>query len=230
MVLIIAALQQRRRMSEYLIIGLGRFGSAAALELKRLGHSVVGVDNSTAMVDKVADMLDYTAIVDVRDEHALKELNASSFDAVLVAIGDNLESSVLCILNLKHLGVQEIWVKAVSRPHHEIVSKLGVSRIIHPETEMGIKVAQAISYPLINKFMTLGKNLYLLDIEVPPTLNERSIAQFLGREGDKIKPVLVRRAGQVFMPVDSHFILSVEDSLVLLAPLETLNEIAPRLG
>lgn len=217
-------------MSEYLVIGLGRFGSAAALELKRLGHSVVGVDSNVAMVDKIADTLNYTAIVDVRDEQALKELNASSFDAVLVAIGDNLESSVLCILNLKNLGVQEIWVKAVSRPHHEIVSKLGVSRIIHPETEMGIKVAQAMSYPLINKFMALGKNRYLIDIEIPPALNERSIAQFLGGEGDKIRPVLVRRAGQIFMPVEPTFILAAEDSLVLLAPLETLSEIAPRLG
>lgn len=217
-------------MSEYLVIGLGRFGSAAALELKRLGHSVVGVDSNTAMVERIADTLNYTAIVDVRDEHALKELNASSFDAVLVAIGDNLESSVLCILNLKNLGVQDIWVKAVSRPHHEIVSKLGVSRIIHPETEMGIKVAQAMSYPLINKFMALGKNMYLIDIEVTSALNEHSIAQFLGREGDRIRPVLVRRAGQLFIPVEPSFVLATEDSLVLLAPLETLNEIAPRLG
>lgn len=217
-------------MSEYLVIGLGRFGSAAALELKRLGHSVVGVDSNEAMVEKIADMLNYTAIVDVRDEHALKELNANSFDAVLVAIGDNLESSVLCILNLKNLGVQDIWVKAVSRPHHEIVSKLGVSRIIHPETEMGIKVAQAMSYPLINKFMALGKSMYLIDIEIPPALNEQSIAQFLGRDSDKIRPVLVRRAGQLFMPIEANFALATEDSLVLLAPLETLNEIAPRLG
>jgi trk system potassium uptake protein TrkA len=217
-------------MSQYLVIGLGRFGSAAALELKRLDHSVVGVDSNEAMVDKIADSLSYTAIVDVRDEQALKELNVTSFDAVLVAIGDNLESSVLCILNLKNLGVQEIWVKAVSRPHHEIVSKLGVSRIIHPETEMGIKVAQAMSYPLINKFMALGKDNYLIDIEVASHLNGRSIAQFLGRDGDHVKPVLVRRGAQIFMPLEPHFILAAEDSLVLLTPLETLNALAPRLG
>lgn len=217
-------------MSQYIVIGLGRFGSAAALELVRLGHSVVGVDNSEAMVNKVADSLTYTAIIDAKDEQALKELNVTSYDAVLVAIGDNLESSVLCVLHLKNLGVQEIWVKAVSRSHHEIVSKLGVSRIIHPEVEMGVKVAQAMSYPIVNKFMGLGKNLYLVDIEIMPALNHRTIAQVLGKDIEQARPVLVRRAGQLFMPVEHDFSLEAGDSLVLATPLAVLNELAPRLG
>lgn len=217
-------------MSHYLVIGLGRFGSAAALELVRLGHVVVGVDHNEDMVSKVADALKYTAIVDVKDEQALKELNVTSYEAVLVAIGDNLESSLLCILHLKNLGVKEIWVKAVSKAHHEIVSKLGVSRIIHPEVEMGIKVAQAMSYPLINKFMSLGKNLYLVDIEIAQGLSGRSIAQVLGRDIRNIRPVLVRREGEIHMPVDNNFILEAEDSLVLTTSLATLNDLAPRLG
>ena len=217
-------------MSQYIVIGLGRFGSAAALELVRLGHSVVGVDSSESMVNKVADSLTYTAIIDAKDEQALKELNVASYDAVLVAIGDNLESSVLCVLHLKNLGVQEIWVKAVSRAHHEIVSKLGVSRIIHPENEMGVRVAQAMSYPLVNKFMGLGKSLYLVDIEVLPAINGKSIVQVLGRDIEQAKPVLVRRAGDLVMPVEPDFILETGDSLVLATPLSLLNELAPRLG
>ncbi|HPY42647.1 MAG TPA: TrkA family potassium uptake protein [Thiolinea sp.] len=217
-------------MNHYLVIGLGRFGSAAALELVRLGHSVVGADNNEDMLSRIADSLKYTAIIDAKDEQALKELNVTSYDAVLVAIGDNLESSLLCILHLKNLGVKEIWVKAVSKAHHEIVSKLGVSRIIHPEVEMGIKVAQAMSYPLINKFMSLGKNLYLVDIEIAQGLSGRSIAQVLGRDIRNIKPVLVRREGEIHMPVDANFVLEAEDSLVLTTSLATLNDLAPRLG
>lgn len=217
-------------MNHYMVIGLGRFGSAAALELVRLGHAVVGVDSSEETANRIADSLKYTAIIDAKDEQALKELNVTSYDTVLVAIGDNLESSLLCILHLKNLGVKEIWVKAVSRAHHEIVSKLGVSRIIHPEVEMGIKVAQAMSYPLINKFMSLGKGLYLVDIEIAQVLSGRSIAQVLGRDIKHINPVLVQRGGEIHLPIDVDFVLEAEDSLVLTTSLETLNDLAPRLG
>ncbi|WP_020395225.1 potassium channel family protein [Thiolinea disciformis] len=216
-------------MGQFAVMGLGRFGSAAALELVRLGHNVVGIDSNPKMVNRIADELKYSAIVDVTDEQAIKELNVKTFDAVLVAIGGSLEASILCVLHLKNLGVQDIWVKAASRWHHAIVSKLGVSRVIHPEVEMGVKVAQSMSYPLINKFMPLGKNVYLVDIEIVSALHGLTIAEVLGKETALIKPILVRRNNDLHMPITEEFLLEGQDSLVLAAPLNALAQLAPRL-
>ncbi|MFA5597124.1 MAG: TrkA family potassium uptake protein, partial [Pusillimonas sp.] len=142
-------------MAQFAVIGLGRFGSAASLELVKLGHSVLGVDTNEKLVNKYADQLTQAVIADVTDRRAIEELGLDNHDVVLVGIGADLEASLLCVVHLKSAGVKKIWVKATSRAHHTILSKLGVDRIIHPEEEMGIRVAQALSYPMVNDYISL---------------------------------------------------------------------------
>src|SRR3546814_5128243 len=123
-------------MGQFAVIGLGRFGAATSLELMKLGHSVLGVDIDNKIVDKYADQLTRAAIADVTDRNALEELALDTYDVVLVASGDELQASLVCSVHLKALGAAEIWVKATTRAHHLILTKLGVTRIIHPEEEM----------------------------------------------------------------------------------------------
>jgi len=120
-------------MGQFAVIGLGRFGSAATLELMRMGHSVLGVDTDGKLVDKYADQLTHAVIADVTDPASLEELGLDNYDVVLVAIGEEFQASLLCVVHLKSLGAPTIWVKASSHAQHLILSKLGVARIIHPE-------------------------------------------------------------------------------------------------
>ncbi|OMQ19952.1 potassium channel family protein [Serratia oryzae] len=216
-------------MAQFAVIGLGRFGSTASLELIRLGHQVLGVDSEPKFINRLADKLSYAVIADATDEQALAELDLLRYDAVLVAIGEDLEASILCVLHLKNLGVQQLWVKASSKPHHTILSRLGVSRIIHPEEEMGIKVAQALNYPMINQYLSLGHNHYLVEILVNNHLEGTVLSTLLKDTKQDVKTVLVKRHSKLLSPVPDDFILETNDCLILAGTLSMLESLAPRL-
>ncbi|MDF1582730.1 MAG: TrkA family potassium uptake protein [Methyloprofundus sp.] len=217
-------------MAQFAVIGLGTFGSAASIELIGFGHSVIGVDINPILVNKLADTLTYAAITDASDEQALQELNLQSCDAVLVGIGSNLEASILCVLHLKNMGIKEIWAKSSSKAHHTILFKLGVTRIIHPEEEMGIKVAQALNYPMIKEFMHIGANFYIVEIEIIGKLSGISVSDLLGDKQEKglVRVLLLRRKKELVYSIDPDFSLETGDTLILTGSLGALQSIAPR--
>ncbi|WP_137170666.1 TrkA family potassium uptake protein [Marinomonas sp. FW-1] len=217
-------------MAHFTVIGLGRFGVAASMELIYLGHTVTGVDRDAKIAEKYVDDFTQVMICDSTDENALKELDLINSDAVLVAIGEDMESSLLCILALKKLGVKEIWVKASSRAHHTIVSKLGVARIIHPEEEMGVRVAQALNYPMVNDYLSIGHGLYVVEIHIKPQLDERPLGDVLDPAKGKVDAVMVKREQETFLQIDKAFVLKEKDILLLCGPRSELKNIAPRLA
>ncbi len=217
-------------MERFLVIGLGRFGTAIAKELVRLGNIVVGVDTDAKLVNRLADSFTEALIADVTDEQALRELNATQYDAVIVAIGSSLETSILCILHLKSLGVKNIWVKAASKAHHTILSKLGVTRVIHPEVEMGVRIAQALNYPMINQFMRLGNGIYLVEVDVKPQWHNKTLREIFSQlnEADSVQAVTVRRKTEIKTVLPKDFVLLEEDRLVLAGSQSALKSLAKR--
>ncbi len=95
------------------------------------------LDSEKKYVENISEQVTHAVIADATDEHVLDELNIKNCDAVVVAIGENIEASILCVLHLKNIGVEKIWVKAKSKSHHMILSHLGISKIIHPEEDIG---------------------------------------------------------------------------------------------
>ena len=217
-------------MAHFTVIGLGRFGVAASMELIYLGHTVTGVDRDAKIAEKYVDDFTQVMICDSTDENALKELDLINSDAVLVAIGEDMESSLLCILALKKLGVKEIWVKASSRAHHTIVSKLGVARIIHPEEEMGVRVAQALNYPMVNDYLSIGHGLYVVEIHIKPQQDGRPLGDLLDPAKGKVDAVMVKREQETFLQLDKTFVLKEKDILLLCGSRSELKHLAPRLA
>ena len=216
-------------MSQFAVIGLGLFGSTVSQELMTLGHSVLGVDINEKRVDALANELNYAVIADATDERALKDLNLAECDAVVVAIGEHLEASLLCVLHLKTHGIKNIWVKATSRSHHLILSRLGVARIIHPEEEMGIRVAQALNYPMVSQYMPLGNHYYVVEVEIADKLKGQTVSTLLEATEGPVHALTVRRRDQLVAPVDPGFMLENKDSLILAGSLSALRSLAPRL-
>ncbi|MDW6003751.1 potassium channel family protein [Vibrio mangrovi] len=216
-------------MAHFTVIGLGRFGVAASLELIYLGHTVTGVDRDSKIAEQYVEDLTQSVICDATDEHSLRELDLAASDAVLVAIGEDLESSLLCILALKNLGVKEIWVKASSKAHHTIVSKLGVTRIIHPEEEMGIRIAQALNYPMVHNYLSIGHGLYVVDIQVKSALHNQPVSALLHDTQGVVDAILVKRGRQTFTQLSHDFVLQEHDTFLLCGSREALKLIAPRL-
>ncbi len=216
-------------MGQFAVIGLGRFGSAASLELMKMGHSVLGVDADAKLIDKYADDLTHAVIADVTDPGALEELGLDNYDVVLVAIGEDIQASLLCVVHLKSLGIQTLWVKASSHAQHLILNKLGVTRIVHPEEEMGIRVAQALSYPMVNDYISIGNGEFVVEIDISEHLEGVPLSQVLDGEPESIHVLLIKRKTQITVHPARDFTLQANDILVMLGQLSTLKNIAPKL-
>lgn len=217
-------------MGQFAVIGLGRFGSTASCELMKMGHSVLGIDINARIVDKYADELTQAVIADVTDQDALDELGLDNYDVVLIAIGSDFQASLLCVVHLKSLGIKKIWVKATSRAEHLILNKLGVTRIVHPEEEMGVRVAQTLSYPMVNDYISLGNGEFVVEVTISERLNNTELKTILDHGDDNLHVLLVKRKMQIFTHPELDFRLQHKDIVILAGQLSALQSIAPRLA
>ena len=126
------------------VIGLGRFGGALAKELVTLGREVLGVDTDERRVQEHAPMLSHVVKATSTDEEVLRELGVTDFDAAVVAVGSDLEVSILTASILLQMGVKQVWAKATSESHGRILTQLGVHHVVYPEAEMGKRVAHQV--------------------------------------------------------------------------------------
>lgn len=212
-------------MAQFAVIGLGSFGATVALELTKLNHDVIGIDTIKRNVESLADRITHAVIADATDEHVLEELNVQNCDAVVVAIGEDIEASILCVLNLKNLGVDKILVKAKTKAHHTILSHLNVSKIIHPEEDMGVRVAQALNYPMVSRYMALDDDHYIVKVPVQEKLNHVNLSGILKQEPN-IKLLLLKRGQQILYETDVNFTLQAGDVLILEGSLSHLRKLS----
>lgn len=128
-----------------LVIGLGRFGFAVARSLTQQGHEVLAVDHRPEIVQQYASDFTHVVCANATDTEALRQIGAEQFDVAVVGIGTDLEASVLTVLSLLDLGVDEVWAKAVSGKHAAILERVGATRVIRPESQMGKRVAHMVA-------------------------------------------------------------------------------------
>ncbi|MCB1390861.1 MAG: TrkA family potassium uptake protein [Rhodobacteraceae bacterium] len=199
----------------FAVVGLGAFGGTVATELARFGNRVVGLDIDERRVSMLASTLSSALILDTTDEAALREAGIDRYDVGLVAIGDNLEASILTVMNLKLLGIETIWAKAASRTHHRILAKLGVDRVILPEQEMGRHIAQMLNNPVLQDYVSLGNGYSVVNIVVPERLAGRELTSLgLGTTHD-LRLLGVMR-GTEFRHSNEDTVLETDDKLILL--------------
>ncbi len=205
-----------RETRSFAVIGLGAFGSAVAAELARFGNRVIGVDLDERRVAQMASALSSTLILDTTDEMALKEAGIDQYDVALIAIGRDIQASILTTMNLKMLGIGTIWVKASNKTHHRILSKLGADRVILPEQEMGRHIAQMLNNPVVQDYVSLGNGFSVVSIVIPDRLAGRDMASLgIGATYDLRLLGLMR--GTEFRSCDvKDLVLERDDKLILL--------------
>ncbi|MGC1214801.1 MAG: TrkA family potassium uptake protein [Micromonospora sp.] len=128
-----------------LVIGLGRFGSALALELASRGTEVLGIDNRPKVVQALAGRLPHVITADSTDIEALRQLGVAEFHRAVVAIGTDIQASILTTSLLSELGIPHIWAKAISDQHRHILTRVGAHKVVAPEHDMGERVAHLLS-------------------------------------------------------------------------------------
>ncbi|GJM78680.1 potassium transporter Trk [Paenibacillus sp. HMSSN-139] len=171
------------KTQQFVVIGLGRFGSSLALELMDLGYEVLGIDRNEELVEEMSDQLTHAVVADATDEEVLKSLGVRNFDCGIVAIGNDIQMSILAAILLKDLGIKTVVAKAISVLHGRALEKLGVDRVIYPERDMGIRVAHQLVTPNLLDYIELSKEYSIVEMNVPACLNQKSLGDLNPRPG-----------------------------------------------
>jgi len=212
---------------QFIVIGLGVFGATIARELTRLGHEVLGIDSDEQRVDRLADEITHAVIADVTDENSLIELNAGSYDTAVVAIGRNVEATMLATLQLRELGVKKVWAKALTNQHHRILERLGATRIIAPEFEMGVRISQELNYPMVHDYLGLDDDYFIVDFHTTEDLVDKTIGEVIN--GEPVEALVVKRMKEAHPQPDHTWKIRKGDRIVLGGQLEDLRDLVNRL-
>jgi trk system potassium uptake protein TrkA len=219
----------RRNNRSVAVIGLGTFGSTVASELARFGNHVLGIDTDERHVSGLADTLSEAVIADGRDEEALRQAGLENYDVAVVAIGEDLEANVLCTMNVKMLGVETVWVKALTRTHHRILTKLGADRVIQPEQEIGRHIAQILHNPLVRDYVSLGNGHHVVDFQVPERLDGRLIGDLELPDRFELHSLGLMRGSEYLSCQSAETRLRTGDKLLLLGRGPNLRSFADSL-
>jgi len=179
------------------VIGLGRFGGQVAQSLQNLGHEVLGIDSDPRIVQDWSDRLTHVVEGDATDTDALRQLGVAEFGRAVVGIGTNLETSVLTVLTLAEVGVDEIWAKATSVKHGKILSRVGARHVIYPEAEMGERVAHLITGRMLD-YIEFDDGFAIAKVRAPAEAVGRSLADIGLRSRWGVTVVGVKLPGEDF--------------------------------
>lgn len=219
------------KRQQFAVIGLGRFGSAMATTLAELGHDVIGVDGDPEKVRQLADVITQSVELDATEERALKAVGIQDVDVAIVSIGENIESSLLVVMQLRELGVPRIVAKAVTPLHGRILEKIGVSRVIFPDREMAIRVAHSLVIPNIIDYIELSRDFSIVEIPAPSPFVGRTLKQLELRPRYGLTLIAIKRPAEGGGPVVTNISPSADeviqegDVLALLGSTDRLNRL-----
>ena len=209
--------------SNVIVIGLGRFGSSLARELMKTGHEVLGVDTDERIVQNMSQELTHTVRADTTDEATLKELGISELDSAVVAIGADLEASILTTALLLQLGVPNVWAKANSTSHGLILDQLGCHHVIFPEYEMGKRVAHMVSGETLD-YVPIDNDFVMVKSEVPASFDGKTLAELKIRSTYGVTVVAVTTGDGKYTPAFPETVLHEGNQIVVAGQVDPLNE------
>lgn len=204
-----------KRKKSFLVIGLGRFGSSLAIALSEAGHEVLAVDTDLEAVQRLSNRLTHAVAMDAANEQALETLGVRNFDAAIVAIGDDFESSILLTLMLKRLGVQFVVAKARTEQQVEVLNRVGADRVVQPERDAGLRVARQLISPNLLDYLTLGPGMSVAEIHAPDFMVGKTLSELNVREKYKITILLIRNGERFLISPDPEDRISLNDRLVV---------------
>jgi trk system potassium uptake protein len=196
------------------VIGLGRFGGGLAETLVELGHDVLGVDSNAKLVQTFANRLTHVVEADSTDLDAMRQIGAGDFSTAVVAIGTEVEASILTTAVLVDLRVPRIVAKAVTEPHGRILERVGAHRVVFPERDMGIRVGHSLAGAMIDYFQ-LDPGFALVETEAPQALVGKTLAEAEVRKRYGITVVCVKPAGGTFTYATPETVVNEGDILVV---------------
>lgn len=175
------------------VIGLGRFGYGVAETLVKEGCEVLAIDTDPEKIQAISDLATFAIQCDATDEKALKAVSAQNVDVAVVSIGENIEASILIVQTLKEMGVKQIIAKGVTTQHGRILKNLGVTEVIFPERDAGIRLAQRLISPNVLEYLELAPGFSVEELTVPDRMSGLSLREANIRETYNVNIIGIRK-------------------------------------
>lgn len=190
--------------NKFAVIGLGQFGTAIAKTLSSRNAEVIAIDKDLNKVEDIKDFVAYTVAIDATNMDALKSQNIQDMDCVIVAIGENFHSAILCINILIELGVKRIIGRSMGENERLILEKLGIKEIISPEDELGFRITESILNPNILFSMPLPDNYLIVELKAPKKICDEKLGEIKLREDFGLNLITILRATKINENLKHH--------------------------
>lgn len=204
------------KKKEFAVIGLGRFGGSICRELIEEGMNVLAIDKDEDKVNQFKHIASYAVILDSTDEDSLKDIGISNFDQVIVAIGENIQASILTTVILKELGVSNVTVKAQNDYHEKILNKIGADRVVHPERDMGRRLAHGLISNNILDYLELSDNHSIVEVKAGRKMSGKNLAELDIRAKYGCNVVAIKQGNEIIVSPQAQIQLDEEDILIVI--------------
>lgn len=218
---------QRSHRAPVLVIGLGRFGTATAVQLVRQNQEVLAIEKDPALVQKWSGDLTHIVEADATDMNALRQLGAHEFTAAVVGVGTSVEASVLITANLVDLGIERIWAKAITPSHGKILSRIGAHKVVYPESDAGARVAHLLSGRLLD-FIELDDDFAIVKMYPPKETHGFTLAESDVRSKYGVTIVGVKSPGEEITYATPETRVSSRDLLIVSGQVDLIERFAAR--
>lgn len=209
----------------YAIIGLGRFGGALLQTLVANGQDVMGIDINEENVNDYRDIATQVVVADAQEDDVLRKLDIASFDHVIIAIGHNMQASILATINAKDLGAKNVIAKAENHTHLRVLTKIGADVVVQPEREMGERVARKLLAPNMLNFIELSDDYSMAEIQiVNPVFYGRSIKDLNIRKKFGLNVIAVRHDNEVIVAPEASYTLQEKDIVSVVGPKDMVDD------
>lgn len=212
-------------MNSYIVLGLGRFGKSFAKTLSDLGHDVLGVDKNPQTVQDVSEYLAHVITSEISNEDFLKSIGVSNFDAAIVAIGSDLQSSILTTALLKELGAKYIISKAQNDLHAKVLMTVGANRVIFPERDMAIRVANNLASHNIIDSIQLSGDYSIMETNIPEKWIGKTISDLAIRSKYRVNILAVRKGDELNISPGADYIFKDDDIVSIMGKNKDLKDL-----
>lgn len=209
---------------EFAVIGLGRFGGSIVRELVELDCDVLAIDIDEELVNEFQEIATRSVVASTTEEQVLKDLGLRNFDNVIVAIGDNIQESILTTLLLKDIGVKRVTVKAKNNYHARVLEKIGADLVVHPERDMGRRIAHKLTSSSLIDYLELSDHHSIAEYIAGNKMNGRTLLDLNFRQKFGLSVIAIKRSDDILINPDPKIKIRKDDILIIIGEDDDLNQ------
>lgn len=216
---------------QFIVIGIGRFGYSVATCLYKSGYDVLAIDKDLEKIEEISNEVTHALALDATDEKALSSINIEDYDTAIIAIGGSIQESLLVTLLVKEAGVKEIICKGQGELHEKLLKKIGACKVIRPEKEMGIRLANKLKFKSLFDYIEIAKGSSIAEFTAPKEWINKTIGEIDIRAKHDVTLIGIKKNfnSEIDVNINANTVIDEEYLLVLVGRDDKLSKLQNKL-